>query len=357
MPSPSEFRLQKYQYLKDLSGSELQVLKEARVLVIGAGEIGRTLLMHIAEAGVGTIGIADFARIENDENAPDTITSAGNSKRFKTQAAAEQILVKFNECNINCHNIRISRKNIVPIVSSYDIVVDCSNNIPAHYLISDVTELIDIPMVYGVTSDAFGMVSVFNYAGGPSFRCLPENELRRSDLSTGNESGMKNSLAGMVGLLAACEAVKAITGDGKILSGILLKIDKLTHETETICFSIPDGYMASGIKDDYGTADHISPPSISPGELRRQIDEEIKLTVFDIRPPEQYMKFNIGGMNVTAGYLLNNPEDIPAEGEVVIVCELGDESMAIADYLYNNENLTNVLNLEGGIRGWLDSMV
>jgi len=353
----SDFEIQKYHDLKRLSGKEIQMLKEARILVIGAGEMGRTVLMHVAEAGIGTIGIADFARIESDENATDPIYVVGDTKKFKTQSAAEQIREKFNECTINCHNIRISRMNIVPLVSSYDIVVDCSNNNPAHNLISDVTELIDIPMVYGVTTDAFGMVSVFNYAGGPSFRCLPGDDLSYSELSTENDPGMRISLSAMVGLIQACEAVKITTGAGEILSGILLKIDKLTHDTETTCFSIPEGYQASGIRDDYGTDDYTSPSSITSDELKMQLQEGIKLTIFDIRSPEQFIKFNIGGINVNAGYLLNNPEDIPIEGKVVIVCELGDESLAIVDYLNNNESLTNVLNLEGGIQGWLDSMV
>jgi len=357
MPSLSDFELQKYHYLKNLPGRELQMLKEARILVIGAGEMGRAAIMHVADAGVGVIGIADYARTEIDEDAPDRIYTSGNFNKFKAQSAAEQIREKYDECVVNCHNISITRLNIVPLVSSYDIVVDCSDNTPAHYLISDVTELIDIPMVYGVTSDAFGKVSVFNYAGGPSFRCLPENELNYSELSTGNNQGMNNSLSRLVGLLQASEAIKIITGGLNILSGRLLKIDKLTYDTETICFSIPDGYQASGIRDDYGSSDHISLPSITSGELKRQLQEDTKLTIFDIRPPEQFIRFNIGGINVNAGYLLNNPGDIPAEGKVVIVCELGDESMAIVDYLLNNESLPNVLNLEGGIQGWLDSMV
>jgi sulfur-carrier protein adenylyltransferase/sulfurtransferase len=355
MPAFSDFELQKYKHLIDLPEpctEDHEKLKEARVLVIGAGNCGRISAMHLAKSGAGTIGIADYARVEIRDQGNDILPIKENAGKFKTQAVLEEIRNKYPVCLITCHNITISKLNIVDIVSSYDVVLDCTNDSLTHYLLSDVTELIDLPMIFGAVSNAFGLLSVFNFAGGPSFRCLPEEVLKVIEQVSGNDFEKPAYMTEIIGLLQACEAITIITGHGEVLSSSLIKIDSVTHESEKIFFSFPPGYKASGIRSDYGNESDLTLPVITPAELRSEMEAGSRFSVFDIRPPEQFIKFNIGGMNVRADYLLNNPEDIPVEGKVIIICSLGDESRAIVDYLRNNENLTNVFNLEGGIQGW-----
>jgi sulfur-carrier protein adenylyltransferase/sulfurtransferase len=357
MPAFSDSELQKYKHLIDLPepcAADHEKLKETRILVIGAGYSGRTAAMHLAKAGAGTIGIADYARVETCDPGNDILLTKENTGKFKTQAVSEEIHKKYPVCLIICHNITISRLNIVDIVSSYDVIADCTNDSLTHYLLSDVAELIDIPMIFGAVNSAFGFLSVFNFAGGPSYRCLPEEVLKVVDQAHGYDFEKPAYMIEIIGLLQACETITIITGAGDVLSGSIIKIDSITHNSEKICFSFPPGYKASGIRSDYGNDSDFTLPVISPAELRSEMEAGSRLSVFDIRPPEQFIRFNIGGINVRAGYLLNNPEDIPVEGKVVIICNQGDESRAIVDYLRNNENLTNVFNLEGGIQGWHD---
>jgi sulfur-carrier protein adenylyltransferase/sulfurtransferase len=360
MLSPLSFEIQKSQYrtiLTEAGMAGMKKLKESRILVIGAGRTGSSVLNNLAEAGIGTIGIADYSRVEANDFKDDNQLPAGYSGLMISHIEADKIKKSNPECLVYCHNVRVSRLNIVDLVSSYDLVVDCSNNNPTHYLINDVTEILDIPMVYGAADNDFGYVAVFNLDGGPSFRCLQDKELPVTNTLLQEGSARNDCLPQITGLLLACEAIKIITGTGETLSSTLLKIDINTCEVRKISFSVPDGYQPSGIRESYGEENDYVLPAITPDELKEELRSGTRLTVFDIRPPEQFIKFNIGGINVSAEFLLNNPEDIPSEGKVVIVCGLGDESMAIVDYLRNNENLTNVLNLEGGIENWLDSII
>jgi sulfur-carrier protein adenylyltransferase/sulfurtransferase len=360
MSALSDFELRRYnrQIILPEIGVDGQIkLKESRALVIGAGGLGSPVLMYLVAAGVGSIGIADYDRVDISNIHRQILYTAEDTGKLKTLAAFDRLHGMNSDCLINTYNVKITRQNIIDVISGYDVVIDCSDNFPTRYLVSDATEMLDIPLVFGAVYQFYGQVSVFNYMNGPAYRCLFPEMPSPGEVPSCTESGIIGFIPGIVGSFQACEAIKIITGAGEVLSGKLLQLDALSFRTEIIKFSCAADYRPMGIRSNYGFESDCPLAVISPSELAKEISDGSALTIYDIRSPEQFRKFNIGGLNVRADYILNNPKELPTDGKVVIVCEFGDESLALVDYLQNTEKLSNIFNLEGGIRDWIDSKV
>lgn len=334
----------------DVSGQEK--LKDSRVLVVGAGGLGSPVLMYLVAAGVGTIGIVDFDRVDITNIHRQILYTADDEGKLKSVAASGRLKEVNPDCIINTHNVKLTRYNIMDIIAGYDVVVDGTDNFPTRYLIGDATEIMGIPLVFGAVFQYYGQVSVFNYNEGPSYRCLFPHQPGKGEMLSCSTAGILGPVPGIVGTIQACEAIKIITGIGEPLSGTLLQIDIQDLRTEVIKFSCDPEYKPIELLGEYGDTCDEQVNLISPVDLEKEIREGNQIYIYDIRPSIEYNRFNIGGVNITADELMSLTESLPKEGKVVIVCETGDVSYAIADYLQNNENLPNIYNLEGGIDNW-----
>jgi adenylyltransferase/sulfurtransferase len=213
-----------------------QKLRNAAVLVIGAGGLGSPVLMYLAAAGVGTIGIVDHDDVQPGNLQRQILYDTGDITRSKAEAAAERLADLNPLISVRTYPVRFSEENAAELVLGYDIAVDCTDNFASRYLLSDVTRAAGIPMVYGAVSQFMGQVSVFNYRGGPSYRDLYPEETRDAADATPSEQGVIGALPGIIGSYQACEVIKIITGAGEVLSGRLLQADALNVRTEIIAF-------------------------------------------------------------------------------------------------------------------------
>ena len=209
-------------------------LKQARVLVIGAGGLGSPVLMYMAAAGVGTIGIVDSDKVTVSNLQRQVLYTTADTGRVKADAAAERVSLLNPLISIISYPVRLTMENASGLLAGYDLAVDCSDNFATRYLLSEATHLAGIPMVYGAVYQFMGQASVFNYKGGPSYSDLFPEEMHLSGDSQGDPPGVIGALPGIIGSVQACEVIKIITGAGDILSGRLLQIDALSLRAEII---------------------------------------------------------------------------------------------------------------------------
>lgn len=197
-------------------------IKKSRILVIGSGGKGTIVMQNLVSAGIGVLGISDNYLIEEDFLSRQSFfgdTDIGKQKAI----ASRQKLSKINQLvDIELYNICLSNSNIESICKKYDIIVDATDNFPAHYMISDSAIRLNKPLVYGCTFESQGHISVFNYNNGPSFRCLypdPSARAEKPDL-TGMTS--QSVLSHFTGTFMAHEVLKIILNLDSVLSGKLL---------------------------------------------------------------------------------------------------------------------------------------
>ncbi len=209
-------------------------LQKAHVIVIGAGGLGSPVLMYLAAAGVGTIGIIDHDEVRTSNLQRQIMYVTGDIARLKAETAAERLTHLNPLVDARPYAVRFDEANAVELLRGYEIAVDCSDNYDTRYLINDATRDAGIPMIYGAVSQFMGQVSVFNYRGGPQYRDLYPEETRTAADANPSEQGVIGALPGIIGSYQACEVIKIITGAGDVLSGRLLQIDALNLRTEII---------------------------------------------------------------------------------------------------------------------------
>ena len=227
-------RYQRQLIIPDIGEAGQEKLKQARVLVTGAGGLGSPVVMYLAAAGVGTIGIVDFDKVSVSNLQRQVLYVTGDIGRVKAEAAAERISLLNPLIKVLQYPVRLTVENAKELMAGYDIAVDCSDNFATRYLISDASRIAGIPMVYGAVYQFMGQASVFNYKGGPSYRDLFPEEIHLSGDNKTNPPGVIGVLPGIIGSIQACEVIKIITGAGDILSGRLLQIDALSLRAEFI---------------------------------------------------------------------------------------------------------------------------
>lgn len=222
--------------IPDIGEPGQEKLRNAAVLVIGAGGLGSPVLMYLAAAGVGTLGIVDPDEVQPGNLQRQILYDTSDISRPKAVAAAERLLLLNPLITVRTYAVRFSEENEAKLLQGYDIAVDCTDNFASRYILSDATRAAGIPMVYGAVSQFMGQVSVLNYMGGPSYRDLYPEETRDAADVTPSEQGVIGALPGIIGSYQACEVIKIITGAGEVLSGRLLQADALNLRTEIIAF-------------------------------------------------------------------------------------------------------------------------
>jgi adenylyltransferase/sulfurtransferase len=211
-------------------------LKQAGVVVVGAGGLGSPVLMYLAAAGVGAIGIIDDDKVSISSLQRQVIYVAGDIGRGKAEAAAQRISLLNPLITAKSYPGRFADENAAALLAGYDVAVDCSDNYATRYLLSDATRKAGIPMVHGAVYQFMGQASVFNFKGGPSYRDLFPEEMHATGDDRTDPPGIMGALPGIIGSVQACEVIKIIIGAGDILSGRLLQIDAINLTAEFIAF-------------------------------------------------------------------------------------------------------------------------
>jgi sulfur-carrier protein adenylyltransferase/sulfurtransferase len=202
-------------------------LKAASVLCIGTGGLGSPLLLYLAAAGVGRIGIVDFDVVDHSNLQRQIIHGTSWVGKPKIESAKNRIQEINPFCQVDLYETRLSSENALQIAEPYDIVIDGTDNFPTRYLVNDACVLLNKPNVYGSIFRFEGQATVFNYEGGPNYRDLYPEPPPPGLVPSCAEGGVLGILPGIIGVIQATEAIKIILGQGTTLSGRLLLFNAL----------------------------------------------------------------------------------------------------------------------------------
>ena len=203
-------------------------LKFAKVLCVGAGGLGSPLLMYLAAAGVGTLGIVDDDKIDFSNLQRQLLYGTHEVGQKKLKIAKEKLHNLNPNVNVALHPARLMDNNALEIISQYDIVADCTDNFPTRYLVNDACFHLQKPNVYASISQFDGQCSVFCAKNGPCYRCLYDAPPPAGLIPNCAEGGVLGVLPGLLGVMQANETIKLILGIGSPLIGRLLTVDTLS---------------------------------------------------------------------------------------------------------------------------------
>lgn len=344
-----------------------QKLKAAKVLVIGCGGLGSPLLLYLAAAGIGTIGIIDFDKVDVSNLQRQVLFEVSDIGKPKVSIAEQKIRSLNPYIVINTYHEKLTSANALHLVSGYDIIADGTDNFPTRYLVNDACVLSGKPYVYGSVFQFEGQLSVFNFKNadgtiGPNYRDLypapPPPELI-PDCATGGVLGV---LPGIIGSLQALEIIKAITGIGEPLSGKFFVFDALSLSSKTFTIKPKTDNPLNGTNPsiktliDYEKFCHIRPEKnikeiTTQQFLQLQSVEDIQL--IDVREQSEYAVFHINGELIPLKQILENAHQINRDKKVVVYCQSGVRSKKAIGMLQEQFGFDNLYNLTGGLEAFL----
>ncbi|RDI96619.1 molybdopterin-synthase adenylyltransferase MoeB [Meiothermus sp. QL-1] len=222
--------------LPGVGGAGQARLRQSAVLVVGAGGLGAPALLYLAAAGVGRLGLVEMDRVDLSNLQRQVLYDTPSIGQPKAEVARSRLQDLNPHIQIETHPVRLTAQNALPILASYDLVLDCSDNFPTRYLVNDACVLLGKPLVYGAIHQFEGQLSVFHYQGGPCYRCLFPKPPAPHSVPSCAEAGVFGVLPGVVGSLMATEALKVLLGLGEVLSGKLLHYDGLKARFHTVRF-------------------------------------------------------------------------------------------------------------------------
>jgi adenylyltransferase/sulfurtransferase len=209
--------------LPEIGQEGQQKLKQSKVLVAGAGGLGCPVLQYLAAAGVGKLAIAEFDMVNETNLQRQVLYGSNDIGKLKSIIAAERIRQLNDLVTTEIINLRLDSKNSAGVIKDYDLLVDATDNYQSRYALNDSCVMLGKPMVHGAVYKYEGQVSVFNYRGGPTYRCYnPASGTPKPADPVPSGSGLLGVLPAVTGSLMANEVIKIITGAGSILSGKVL---------------------------------------------------------------------------------------------------------------------------------------
>ncbi len=221
-------RYSRHFVLNEIGTSGQKLLSSSSVLVIGAGALGSAALLYLAAAGIGTIGIADYDRVDISNLQRQIIHSTASIGVYKAESAARTIAALNPDVKTIINNMRVSPDNINELISDYDMIIDASDNFETKLLINDACVINKKPFVHGGVVRLEGQVMTYVPGEGPCFRCVIGEAPPRDQIVNCAQAGVLGSVTGILGSIQATEAVKYIIGKGELLTGRLLAIDALS---------------------------------------------------------------------------------------------------------------------------------
>ncbi|UOG75060.1 molybdopterin-synthase adenylyltransferase MoeB [Hymenobacter tibetensis] len=359
LTSEERNRYRRHLQLPEIGEAGQLLLKNARVLVVGAGGLGCPVLQYLAAAGVGTLGIVDADKVELSNLQRQILYGPRDIGQFKAEVAGRVVRQLNPLVHTEVQMCRVTLGNVREIVTKYDIVVDGSDNFPTRYLLNDACVSLNKPLVSGAIYKYEGQVSVFNYQGGPTYRCLFPKQPSGKEAPNCDATGVLGVLPGLIGTAQAAEALKVVLGIGEVLNGRLWVLDVLTFQTRIMKFSRRPESAAVNLQTadpaDYADLCGAGVNAISATELQQQLESEHAPFLLDVREPEEYVVRHLPGATLLPlGSLEKGVSSIPRHHPVVVYCQSGRRSAQAIERLQTNFGFANLLNLDGGIQAWAE---
>ena len=364
-------RYSRHLIIPDLGVDGQKRLKNARVLVIGAGGLGAPTLLYLAAAGVGTIGIVDFDVVDESNLQRQIIHGVADVGRSKAQSARDSIAAINPLIEVRLHEFRLDRSNAVELFEQYDLILDGTDNFATRYLVNDAAVLARKPYVWGSIYRFDGQVSVF-WEDAPNGRGLNYRDLYPEPPPPGMvpscaEGGVLGIICASVASVMGTEAIKLITGIGEPLLGRLMIYDALEMSYRTIKIrkdpSTPkiteliDYEQFCGVVSE-DAAEAASGSTITPQELREMMDSGKKLALIDVREQAEWDINHIEGAQLVPKSSLSSGEglaQLPHDRKAVLYCKTGVRS-AEALAAVKKAGFSDAVHLQGGIVAWAKQM-
>ena len=224
--------------LREIGGTGQAKLRKAKVLSIGAGGLGAPVLLYLAAAGVGTLGIVDDDSVSLSNLQRQILFVTNEIGEKKTAAATRALAALNNGVTVAAHPERLVRENAEDIIGGYDLVCDGSDNFDTRYLVNETCARLGVPLIAGAIGQWDGQLSLYDpQRGGPCYQCVFPERPADGLAPTCSEAGVVGALPGVVGSMMAMEAIKHITGAGETLVGRLWLYDALATESRTLKIS------------------------------------------------------------------------------------------------------------------------
>ncbi|MEG4211294.1 molybdopterin-synthase adenylyltransferase MoeB [Microcoleus sp. S13_B4] len=380
-PNLDEIQLNKQEYerysrhliLPEVGLEGQKRLKAASVLCIGTGGLGSPLLLYLAAAGVGRIGIVDFDVVDHSNLQRQVIHGTSWVGKPKIESAKNRILEINPFCQVDLYETRVSSENAIDIATPYDIIIDGTDNFPTRYLMNDVCVLLNKPNVYGSIFRFEGQATVFNYQGGPNYRDLYPEPPPPGMVPSCAEGGVLGVLCGVVGSIQATEAIKIILGQGTTLSGRLLLYNALDmtfrqlklrpNPVRPVIEKLIDYEQFCGIPQAKAqeASQQTQIPEMTVKELKELIDSGANnFVLLDVRNPNEYQICQIPG-----SVLVPLPDIEHAAGvakvkellnghRLIAHCKMGGRSAKALGIL--KEAGIEGINVKGGITAWSEEV-
>ena len=362
--------------LPDVGIKGQELIDNSKVLVVGAGGLGSPVLMYLAAAGVGHLGIIDDDVVDLSNLQRQIIHTESQIGVAKVDSAKARISAINSAIKVTTWNERLSPDNAREIFTGWDLVVDGTDNIPTRYLVDDMCNTLGIPWVYGSIYRFEGQVSLFNYNGGPCYRDLfpepPPNDMVPSCA----DGGVFGVLPGVVGAIQATEAIKVILEKNQSLSGKLLLYDADNMTFRTLNFSKnpatkPDLVEVRQMFEEQGwcvnkaiKGGQFEEPSTARGtmfnhlsvaEYQQRRAAGWQPFLIDVRSNNEYaqVKVSFTDLQVPHEEILSIQDQIPDDKDIILLCRSGMRSQMAAMYLLNaGFTGTRLFNFDGGILAW-----
>ncbi len=363
LTSPEVQRYARHLTLEQIGVKGQQQLKASRVLCVGTGGLGSPLLMYLAAAGVGRIGLVDFDVVDESNLQRQIIHGTASVGRSKVQSAVDRIADLNPHIQVDVWEEAITSANALEMIKPYDVVVDGTDNFPTRYLINDACEMLGKPNVYGSVFGFEGQASVFNYQEGPTYRDLYPAPPPPGLVPNCEEGGILGVLPGVIGLVQATEVLKILLGLGTTLSGRLLLYDALSMRFREIRLQKRAGATPVTELIDYQQFCGAAPTSVRPVaedferisalEADRRLQAGWKPYVLDVRKAHESEIVSLAFTDKlhSVEMIREFAAEVPPDQDILVYCRSGVRS-AKACAVLAGMGFERLLNLEGGINAW-----
>lgn len=359
-------RYSRHLIIPDVGVEGQKRLKNARVLVIGAGGLGSPALLYLAAAGVGTLGIVDFDEVDSSNLQRQVIHGESDIGRSKAESARDSLREINSGTTVRLHEQRLESDNAVALFSEYDLILDGTDNFATRYLVNDAAVLAGKPYVWGSIFRFEGQVSVF-WEDAPDGRGINYRDLYPEAPPPGMvpscaEGGVLGVLCASIGSVMVTEAIKLLTGIGESLLGRLLIYDALEMSYRTIALrrdpdrrpitELIDYEAFCGVPSEEGQQAAVG-STVTPRELKQLMDADA-VQVIDVREPVEWDIAHIAGAQLIPKDRIVSGEalaELPQDRRIVLHCKTGVRS-AEALAALKQAGFSDAAHLQGGITAW-----
>ncbi|MDG6983096.1 MAG: molybdopterin-synthase adenylyltransferase MoeB [Nitrososphaerota archaeon] len=340
-------------------------LKASSALVVGAGGLGIPASVYLTAAGVGRIGIVDHDTIARSNLHRQTIYTEADIGKRKVEVAAKRLRETNPLVTVEAYDMMLDSSNATKVISGYDVVLDCTDNFPARYLVNDACVISGKPDVYASVFRFDGQAAVFDSRKGPCYRCLFPTPPPPESVQDCAVAGVLGVLPGIMGSIQAVQAVNILLAKGEPLVGrlVLFNATDMTFSELRfrknpecpVCGEHPTVTKLIDYERFCGLRKPVSGSEVTPAQLKKMMDDGEKVVLLDVREPFEHEFGSLRGSRlIPLGELQNRVGELDKDAPIVAYCLVGNRSAVAVDILASKG--FRARNLVGGLRAWADAV-